>query len=321
MQPCRGEIDDDRDRDDEVAREGDASHRTERGDRVGEGAEIETNHAAHRRRLRRIDGRRRRRKRLGLMVGRRECRRSGTSVRSTNPTRWAAGGRRGRRAPAPRRRPTMATPTENSRIHETSVAPTPTMPTHSRLPRRNARRDAGDCARRAIATPIATPRSPVTVARSRSDPSAMSRIATTNPASSCKASAITTANTALACARRPPRPSAPVSPSGYGQAGLGLPRGNVRRVPHRGPEGNTLFGCVGALHRLRGDEPAHLGRVRAPDDRSRAQRRLLGGVRGAHYRRGERGRQPQPQSSIARCEWGWRPNRTSPTTRRSSPQR
>ena len=38
MQPGRGEIDDDRDEDDEVARDGDASHRTERGDRVGDGA-------------------------------------------------------------------------------------------------------------------------------------------------------------------------------------------------------------------------------------------------------------------------------------------
>ena len=48
MQPGRGEVDDDRDEDDEVARDGEASHRTERGDRVGDGAQIRTREAAHR---------------------------------------------------------------------------------------------------------------------------------------------------------------------------------------------------------------------------------------------------------------------------------
>ena len=42
MQPRRGEIDDDRDQDDEVARDGEAPHRTDRGDRVGDGAQIRT---------------------------------------------------------------------------------------------------------------------------------------------------------------------------------------------------------------------------------------------------------------------------------------
>ena len=222
MQPGRGEVDDDRDEDDEVARDGDASRpdrawrsrRRRRGDRT---------------RLMRIDAA------VGGGAGRcaraveavpapvppapRNRQRQAAEVDEHQPPgvvrRWrcpprTAGSTRRSSHPHPRCRPTLA-----------CLAATPG-------------RVSGDCERRAIATPITTPRSPVTVANDEKRSERDEQDRDDEPGVELRGLGDHHGEPCTSCTRRPPPPCRQYRRVGVGSLRVGeSPASSVGTGVHR----------------------------------------------------------------------------------------